>query len=749
MGRLLCPMYRKDNIKFYCSSIKIRNIFNDLEYVTEMDKADVILYNNINEFTDLTCHGVCKVITVEYDDVYIYPTITHIKSFLKILSAATMNTYDKICDFIKLKKVLPYKVIYTKYHELQQQIISMKKDMIYIINREGFVFTRNIISNVLNSVLIDNYFINTKSVGFIIEGNQDKEPLIFYKATKNEQIHYKDILATIDITNPIVIGRNRNILSDEDIMSYYYTLGRLELTFGNDFIHTLLQSYMGLILNFQHGTAISKKVYDKDKFIRIMAYWLGKYKYELDIDKISDFIKIHKEVFATKNIMLISKALNSYGGNQKTSIQLYNILIRNGFRVNIVCLVNFDIVHEIHNNDVIISRLDNLANLINAGNYLVVIVNKLNEYFRIKKDVKINDIILTHNSLDPFNELIGNNVSKILTVNSDGIGSLYENRKGVPISMYVNHVDTGVRGNIKHNKFFNRVLFVGRLSREKNLPILTKAWDEVTNINDNLELYIVGSGDEKYVTKHKNITYIGQQNFKTILMLLMKCDYLILPSSTEGMSFSMLEAMSMGIPVISSDIIGSNEVVIDKKTGFLFNLHGYDPKKYKITSNWDIFNNIDSYFEENVLSLKETILRAYSIDFSEWSTISNTCYNMIKNCYSLEKSTNRLLTDLMYFKKILIIDEINTASMSNKIYDIKQQIDTNDYYKYDFIIKINKKNILNDMILSKLYRLKHECSINNIHHIEDNFKNYIIFACNKSDISIKLEVESIYDMLSI
>ena len=53
------------------------------------------------------------------------------------------------------------------------------------------------------------------------------------------------------------------------------------------------------------------------------------------------------------------------------------------------------------------------------------------------------------------------------------------------------------------------------------------------------------------------------------------------------------------------------------------------------------------------------------------------------------------------------------------------------------------------MILSKLYRLKHECSINNIHHIEDNFKNYIIFACNKSDISIKLEVESIYDMLSI
>jgi glycosyltransferase involved in cell wall biosynthesis len=47
-------------------------------------------------------------------------------------------------------------------------------------------------------------------------------------------------------------------------------------------------------------------------------------------------------------------------------------------------------------------------------------------------------------------------------------------------------------------------------------------------------------------------------------------DLFVLPSHYEGISIAALEAMSMGIPVIASNVGGNKEIILENKTGFLF-----------------------------------------------------------------------------------------------------------------------------------------------------------------------------------
>ena len=52
-------------------------------------------------------------------------------------------------------------------------------------------------------------------------------------------------------------------------------------------------------------------------------------------------------------------------------------------------------------------------------------------------------------------------------------------------------------------------------------------------------------------------------------MLFNKSQIFILPSYNEGLPMAILEAMSYGIPVISTDVGSVSEVVINDKTGYL------------------------------------------------------------------------------------------------------------------------------------------------------------------------------------
>jgi sugar transferase (PEP-CTERM/EpsH1 system associated) len=116
---------------------------------------------------------------------------------------------------------------------------------------------------------------------------------------------------------------------------------------------------------------------------------------------------------------------------------------------------------------------------------------------------------------------------------------------------------------------------VGRLADQKNYPLLLRALKEIDNTN--VKAVFVGDGPlrpdlEMLVDSlgiRQNVFFMGErQDIPSILNVF---DIFVLPSYMgEGIANCMLEAMAVGLPIISSDIDGNIEVVEDEKNGLLF-----------------------------------------------------------------------------------------------------------------------------------------------------------------------------------
>ena len=101
---------------------------------------------------------------------------------------------------------------------------------------------------------------------------------------------------------------------------------------------------------------------------------------------------------------------------------------------------------------------------------------------------------------------------------------------------------------------------VGRLSSEKNLKLLIDAFTSVVASNPDVRLLLAGDGPEGQALKDKvaqlglqgQIRFAGSRSDMEQIYPLIDC--LVLPSLSEGMPLVVLEAMSHGIPVISSAV---------------------------------------------------------------------------------------------------------------------------------------------------------------------------------------------------
>jgi len=132
----------------------------------------------------------------------------------------------------------------------------------------------------------------------------------------------------------------------------------------------------------------------------------------------------------------------------------------------------------------------------------------------------------------------------------------------------------------------NYFLFIGRLEKAKGTDILIK----LNQYFSDVELKIVGSGNEyKNLKESTNFEFTGSISREDVLTILKKCKALIFPSLWyEGMPLVILEAFSLGIPVIASNIGAIPEIVIDNKTGLLFDSGNINSLIEKL--NWSIKN---------------------------------------------------------------------------------------------------------------------------------------------------------------
>ena len=119
--------------------------------------------------------------------------------------------------------------------------------------------------------------------------------------------------------------------------------------------------------------------------------------------------------------------------------------------------------------------------------------------------------------------------------------------------------------------------FVGRLVKDKGTNELIEAFVKLSEKYSHIRLLLVGGEEEnldpllpitkKHLVNHPYIKSVGiQEDIRPYLDLM---DIFTFPSYREGFGVSIMEAASMGIPAISSDTTGCNEIIQDGYNGIL------------------------------------------------------------------------------------------------------------------------------------------------------------------------------------
>jgi len=118
---------------------------------------------------------------------------------------------------------------------------------------------------------------------------------------------------------------------------------------------------------------------------------------------------------------------------------------------------------------------------------------------------------------------------------------------------------------------------VGNLLPVKDYMTALRAAERIGGVLKRWRLVIAGEGSERpkletFINEHPewkgHVFLLGTSD--RIRDLLNAMDVYVLPSLSEGISNSLLEAMSTGLPVIASDTGGNPEVVVDGESGLLF-----------------------------------------------------------------------------------------------------------------------------------------------------------------------------------
>lgn len=130
------------------------------------------------------------------------------------------------------------------------------------------------------------------------------------------------------------------------------------------------------------------------------------------------------------------------------------------------------------------------------------------------------------------------------------------------------------------NKF--RMISIGRLSEEKGYDRLLRVFNRLKKSGYDTQLLLIGSGEKynelnNYILENnleKDVTLLGFK--ENPYKYLRECDLFVCSSISEGFSLVIGEAMAVGIPVISVDCPGPNEILDFGKYGYLVNNNEYD-----------------------------------------------------------------------------------------------------------------------------------------------------------------------------
>lgn len=120
-------------------------------------------------------------------------------------------------------------------------------------------------------------------------------------------------------------------------------------------------------------------------------------------------------------------------------------------------------------------------------------------------------------------------------------------------------------------------LYVGQLIPRKGLVELVETWELFSNQNPNIELLIVGAGPLENTLKNtidnkqiESINFVGRVPYEDVPRYYAKAEVFIIPTLEDNWSLVVPEAMSCGLPIMSSKYNGCWPELVRKENGWVF-----------------------------------------------------------------------------------------------------------------------------------------------------------------------------------
>ena len=170
-------------------------------------------------------------------------------------------------------------------------------------------------------------------------------------------------------------------------------------------------------------------------------------------------------------------------------------------------------------------------------------------------------------------------------------------------------VDTNFysKGKYKKEDKKIRIVCVGDFNLRKGSFYILKAFNQICD--NNLELHFIGAVDRdlrkicKKELSDKRIKLLGTMNKLSLKNHLKNYDIFCLASLEEGMSISMLEAMSMSLVPICSENTGAKDIIKNGYDGFIFKIRDIEGIKnsiLKLKNNPKILNQMSKRIRKKI-----------------------------------------------------------------------------------------------------------------------------------------------------
>jgi glycosyltransferase involved in cell wall biosynthesis len=121
-----------------------------------------------------------------------------------------------------------------------------------------------------------------------------------------------------------------------------------------------------------------------------------------------------------------------------------------------------------------------------------------------------------------------------------------------------------------------RLLYVGRISKEKDLDVLAQAYRRLRDEGLPIQLYLVGDGPYLQAlnsTLLPDAVFTGYLRGKELATAYASADVFVFPSTTDTFGNAVIEAQASGVPVIVSDTGGPKELVDSNVNGIITKSH--------------------------------------------------------------------------------------------------------------------------------------------------------------------------------